>query len=192
MNWISPGSTSIAKDSVAKHCKSDQHKKAVKYSTQSELGADTYKESVVMNSPIARSFLKLSNEDRAGLKVKINTVYHIIKNERPYTDYPKLLELQTKNNVPELLISKTKKSYATDDAAALFGDFIGTFTLENLKKDLDKVHYYSILTDGSTDSSVTEQEAMYILFLHDGIPKVRYFIIESVQNANATGIQESI
>ena len=51
MNWISPGSTSIAKDSVAKHCKSDQHKKAVKYSTQSELGADTYKESVVMNSP---------------------------------------------------------------------------------------------------------------------------------------------
>ena len=120
-----------------------------------------------MASPIAKCFLKLSTQDRAGLKVKINTVYHIIKNERPYTDYPKLLELQSKNHVPELLNAKTKKSYATDDTGALFGDFIGKFTLERLKKDLSKVHYYSVLTDGSTDSSVTEQEAMYILFLHD-------------------------
>ena len=190
--WIRPGSDSVAKDSVAKHCRSDQHKKALEHTKRSLLGAEVYKESVVMNSPIAKSFLKLSPDYRAGLKVKINTVYHIIKNEDPYTNYPKLLELQTKNNVPELANSKTIKSYATDDAGALFGDFIGTFNLENLKKDLGKIHYYSVLTDGSTDSSVTKQEAIYILFLHDGIPKVRYFSVESISNANAAGIHEGI
>ena len=29
----------------------------------------------------------------------MNTVYHVIKNEDPYTDYPKLLKLQTKNRI---------------------------------------------------------------------------------------------
>ena len=33
-----------------------------------------------------------------------------------------------------------------------------------LKKDLDKINYFPVLTHGSTDASVTEQEAMYILF----------------------------
>ena len=33
---------------------------------------------------------------------------------------------------------------------------------------------------------------MYILFLNDGVPKVRYFSVASVKNANAAGIHESI
>ena len=169
-----------------------QHKEAVRLKMKSELGADIYKESVVMNSSIAKSFLKLSNEDREGLRVKINTIYYLIKNERPYTDYPKLLELQAKNNVQELLKNKTKSAYATDDAGALFGDFIGRYNIESLLKDLAKINYYSVLSDGSTDGSVTEQGAIYILFLNDGVPKVRYFSIENVKNASSQGIHESI
>ena len=38
---------------------------------------------------------------------------------------------------------------------------------------LDKINYFSVLTDERTDASVTEQEAMYILFLSkDEVPKV--------------------
>ena len=33
---------------------------------------------------------------------------------------------------------------------------------------------------------------MYILFLNDGVPIVRYFSVESVKNANAAGIHKSI
>ena len=122
----------------------------------------------------------------------MNTVYHVIKNEDPYTDYPKLLKLKTKNRVPQLLKSKTQASYATDDAGAIFGDFIGRYNVDILKKHLDKINYFSVLTDGSTDASFTVQEAMYILFLNDGVPKVRYFSVESVKNANAAGIHERI
>ena len=122
----------------------------------------------------------------------MNTVYHVIKNEDPYTHYPKLLKLQTKNGVSQLLKSKTQASYATDDAGAIFGDFIGRYNVDLLKKHLDKINYFSVLTDGSTDASFTVQEAMYILFLNDGVPKVRYFSVESVKNANAAGIHENI
>ena len=94
--WIT-GSESISKDSVSKHVKSEQLKLAIKKQQQSELGAYVYRESVIANSAIAKSSLpKLSPKDRAGLRIKVNTVYHLIKNERPLTDYPKLPELQKK------------------------------------------------------------------------------------------------
>ena len=83
-------------------------------------------------------------------------------------------------------------SYATNDAGAIFGDFIGCYNVNLLKKDLDKINYFSVSTDGSTDASVTEPEAMCILFLNDRVPKVRYFSVESVINANTAGIHESI
>ena len=122
----------------------------------------------------------------------MNTLCHIIKNEDLYTDYPKLLKLQTKNGVPQLFKSKIQASFATSDSGAIFGDFICHYNVDLLKKDLDKINYFSVFSDGSTDASVTEQEAMYILFLNDGVPKVRYFSVESVKNANAAGIHERI
>ena len=127
---------------------------------------------------------------RKGFALKW-TLYHVIKNKDPYTDYPKLLKLQTKNIVLQLLKSKTQSSYATDDIGAIFGNFIGHCNVDLLKKDLDKINYFSVLTDGSTDASITEQEAMYILLLNDGVPKAWYFSVESVKNTNAAGIHNS-
>ena len=34
-----------------------------------------------------------------------------------------------------------------------------------MKDYLVKDHYYAILTDGSTDSGILKQEALYVLFL---------------------------
>ena len=66
----------------------------------------------------------------------MNTVYHVIKNEDLYTDYSKLLKLQTKNGVPQLLKSKTQASYTTNDTGAVFGNFIGRYNVDLLKKRL--------------------------------------------------------
>ena len=62
-------------ESISKHVKSEQHKLAIKKQQQSELAADVYRESVIANSAIAKSFLpKLSPKDRTGLQIKVNTV----------------------------------------------------------------------------------------------------------------------
>ena len=72
----------VFQKTVSEHIKSEQHKLAIKKQQQSELGADVYRESVIANSVIAKSFLpKLSPKDPAGLRKKVNTVYHLIKNE---------------------------------------------------------------------------------------------------------------
>ena len=62
--------------------------------------------------------------------------------------------------------------------------------MDSLKKDLAKTRY-SVLCDGSTDKSVIEQEAIFILFLSDGFPALRYLSIEIVNNATASGVLSS-
>ena len=49
-----------------------------------------------------------------------------------------------------------------------------------------------MLNKGSTNSSVIEQELIYILFLNEGIPILKYFSIDFVSNADAKGIKETI
>ena len=50
--------------------------------------------------------------------------------------------------------------------------------MNSLKDDLLKTNNYSVLCDGSTDKSVTEQEVIFVLFLQDSAPKLRYFSTE--------------
>ena len=46
-----------------------------------------------------------------------------------------------------------------------------------------------MLNDGSTDSSIIEQELIYILFLNEGVPTLKYFSIDSVSNVDVVGIR---
>ena len=46
--------------------------------------------------------------------------------------------------------------------------------------------------DGSTDSSVIEQELIYVLFLNNGTLQVKFFSIESVKIADAEGLLLSL
>ena len=74
-----------------------------------------YRDSVIMNSPLAKIFLRLNPADKESLQAKFNTKYYILKNERPFTDYPDILNLQTKNQ-----IIKLGASYSTLDASVYF------------------------------------------------------------------------
>ena len=118
-NWIK-GTKNVAKDAVEEHVKGEPHLQAVKLSKRSELGAEVYRNSVIMNSPLAKSFLRLNPAEKDSLQAKFNTTYYVLKKERPFTDYPDLLNLQTKNG-----ISKLGASYSTPDASAYFAGYIG-------------------------------------------------------------------
>lgn len=52
--------------------------------------------------------------------------------------------------------------------------------------------FYSILIDGATDSSVTENELVFVRLVNCGVPENHYLSIEDIQNANAQGILNCI
>ena len=84
------------------------------------------------------------------------------------------------------------RAYLTDGKAAEFTDYIAKVTKDSLAKDISNSRFYACLNDGSTDSSVIEQELVYVLFLCEGRTTVEFFSIESVKHDNAPSIVESL
>ena len=185
-SWI-VGTENVSIDAVEKHSKSELHVRAIKLSKQENLGEENFREEIVMNSQIAKSFLRLNPADKNSLRVKFNTTYYVIKKERPFTDYPDLLKSQTKNGIENF-----GSSYGNADASAYFGDYTGKVLREDLKNLISKSNYYSVLSDGSTDLSVTWQETIYILFICGGVPVLKYFSIESVKVADSAGLKKTL
>ena len=64
-------------------------------------------------------------------------------------------------------------------------DYIGGEMKKSLAESVANARYFTFLSDVSTDSSVTEQEVIYVLFLDSGVLVVS---IKSVENANAEGV----
>ena len=77
-SWI-VGMENASKDAVEKHSKSEPHVHAIKLSKQKNLGEENFREEVVMNSKIAKSFLRLNPADKNSLQVKFNTTYYILR-----------------------------------------------------------------------------------------------------------------
>ena len=152
---MSPVSESIIKDSVKKNSESLQNCEAYKLQQKSDLGADLYMESVVLNSPLRKSFLWL-RDDKDGLHVEFRTVYHNIKNAPLYNHYPDFLILRRLNGVPALQQTKQANRYAIADVEIGFGYYIGRYLIDELKSDLAKTNYYSVLVEGSTDKAIVE------------------------------------
>ena len=176
----------VSKDAVEKDFKSEPHVCAIKLSKQENFGEENFFGEVVMNSQIAKKFFEIK-PCWHSLQVKFNTTYYVTKKERPFTDYPDLLELQAKKGIENF-----GSSYGHADASAHFGYYIGKVLCENLKNLISKSNYYSVLSEGSTDSSETEQETIYILFICGGIPVLKYFSIESVKVADSAGLKETL
>ena len=172
---------------ITKHLHSEQHKLAANLAKRSLLGAVAYKEAVSNESPIRRSLRTMSQRDRDQLATKFNCVYYLLKRECPFVDYPELLKPHQKNKGPEI-----GTSHKTDCAAADFSQGIADTYYQELIENLSKARYYSILNDGSSDTSVSEKELVYVLFLEDRFLKIKFVCKENVTNTNAVGILDCI
>ena len=89
--------------------------------------------------------------DKDSLLAKSNTMCYVLKRERLFTEYPDLLNLQNKNRIIKFGVSNSAPG-----ASGYFADYIGKVILEDLKKLVSKENSFSVLSDGSTDSTVTE------------------------------------
>ena len=79
-----------------------------------------------------------------------------------------------------------------DRAAPDFTYCIAEVKKEDLIKAISTSNYFSLLTDGSTDSVVIEEEVLYLLFLNEGKPQIKFFSIETPLHTTAEGLKEAI
>ena len=107
-------------------------------------------------------------------------------------DFPDLLKLHEQNKTPGIKECYRNDRAAANRAAANFTDSIAKVTKDSFAKDLAKARYFCIASNGSTDSSITEEELVYVLFLLCGKPMLKFLSIEPANNANAEGIHSCI
>ena len=153
---------------TVKNLKGKQHKRAANLQTKSEMGAELYQQNVVNVTPIFRGIVKMKEKDRDSRRINFYSAYYLAKMERPFSEYNSLLKLQIKNTITGI-----KPKYEPLNQAALFMDYIGGGIKKSLAESVANARYFACLSDGSTDSSVTEQEVVYVLFLYNGVPVVK-------------------
>ena len=129
--------------------------------------------------------MKMGEKDLQTLRICFNSAYYLVKQERSCSNYPNLITLQHKNSI------KKFQSYVADRAAADFTDCIAKVKKEDLIKAISTSNYFSLLTDGSTDSAVIEEEMLYLLFLNERKPEKKIFSIETPSHTTAEGLKEA-
>ena len=92
-------------------------------------------------------------------RTKFETAYFVAKEEMPLKKYTsKLLNNEERHGV------HVRKAYRNENTGVIFIDAIGESLATDLKNKIDEVHFYSILTHGSTDSATSENEAVFVVF----------------------------
>ena len=149
------------------------------------MGAEANEQNVVNVVPFFQGIVTMEEKDREPVTIKFNSALYLAKIERPFSDYDNLLKLQIKNTATGI-----KLKYELRNQAALFMDYIGGEMKKSLAESVADARYFSCLSDGSTDSSVTEQEVVYVLCLDNVVHVAKYVSIESVENDKAEGVQK--
>ncbi|XP_041376382.1 zinc finger protein 862-like [Gigantopelta aegis] len=139
------------------------------------------------------SFCSMTKVQELQQIKKIEIAYFIAKKELPFSVYEDLIKLETYHGV-----DIGDQAYTNHKQCAEFVDIHGQFIASKLHDDLSKAKFYSVLTDGSTDKSVTEKEVVYVLYFdpyskNDEIEvKLSFLYLKDVKKGDAPGILGAI
>ena len=121
---------------------------------------------------------------------KIEVAYYIAKEELPIIKYASLVDLEERHGVD------ISKAYRNRNSGGVFIDCISDTLADELKQKLLKVNFYSILTDGSTDSAISENEAVFIIYSDPGVETIKIVVsflkLVFLKSAAAYDIVDSI
>lgn len=83
-------------------------------------------------------------------------------------------------------------SYRSDKQCREFYHFIADVEQKKMAKTVKHSSFVSIVVDGATDSSVTEQEIVYICTACAGQVSVNFLTVAAVEKADAKGIYAAV
>ena len=173
--------SSLKKDNIVKHSKSDMHKKALSISKRPRTMEDLYR-----STPIGRALACASEEEMLRVSKLVDVAYVVAKEELPFSKFPALVEVEKRHGVD------LGNTYTTEHKCKEFVCLIGETMRNEVLDSLKQAKYFSVLLDGSTDCSVTEKELIYVMYVNAGKPKCRFLCLKDVADASAVGIKNTL
>ena len=173
------------------HAEGEPHKKAYDLHLK-EQGLSIRQRSEVSNpnsGGVLRGLDVMKQKDFEKTKKKFETMYFVVKEELPITKFSKILELEGRHGV------ELGNAYRNSMSGSIMIDFSGKWLLNDLKKTLEQSEFFSILTDGSTDVSIIEKEAIFAITFDPSPPgtdkigiKISYLSLEDLHGADAKNV----
>ena len=120
--------------------------------------------------------------------ILFNTAYGLAKKNSPFTDFPTVCNIQEKNRLVGLLC----EIYITDKAAKHFTSSITKTLRQKTAADLQKARFVSVMSDGSTDTTIDEQEVVYVQCVDHGNPVTKLASIQALEHGNAEGVHQGV
>ena len=173
--------SSLKKDNVGKHSRSDMHKKAVDIYKRPKTMEDLYR-----STPIGRALAGASAEEMQRVSKLFDIAYMLAKEELPFSKYPSIIEVEKHHGVD---IGNT---YNTEHKCKEFTCLIGEIMRSQILDGLAHAKYISILMDGSTDCSVVEKELFFVMYVASGKPQCHFLCLKDVSDASAAGIKATL
>ena len=138
-NQFVHGCSTMKVESVKKHEQSQHHKAA-------ELSH--YAHEHPESAPMEVALQHMAREDLANMKRLFNTAFYLVQAERPFSDFPGLLQLQARNGL------SIGNAYCNEKQAKIFISFI--------VKSLHDSDFCSVSFDSSTDQGNTDEEMIQV------------------------------
>ena len=172
------GSTNFKLESIKHHHESASHKSNVQ------------KEKALTARPgtsVAEKTIETLNKSNYLRLTKLfKNAHAVAKHARPYTDYTWLCKLDEAKGVD------VGNTYRNNKQAVNFIHYIAEAKRKDISAQFQLSKFMSPISDGSTDSSSSEAEIVYIRHCHRGIVKTNFIGVKNIPKADADGIYTAI
>ena len=191
--WI-VGADSVRTSNIRDHSHADQHIHAMSLLKREQAKASN-SACCSYSSPIAYALSKLPDQEKAQLRVKFDIAYFIAREKMSFSKYLKLSKLEAKHGVP------VGTAYTNDVAGKTFIHYVAEAKRQELAEKLVCAKYFSLLMDGSTDSSNTENEVLMVVYCDTQATttndemvhtKTEYFCVLRPSSDSASGLLECV
>ena len=142
-------------------------------------------------APIAQALNFLPVDEGKRLRVKFDIAYFVATEQLAYRKYPRIYKLEARHGVtwvaPTCIKMQVKISFTT-----LQNQRFNFLLSPKLRK------FFSLVTDGSTDSSNTENKLLLVLWCDSDAgdenihTRMRFLSIHKPQHVNAEGLLQSL
>lgn len=195
-SWAFEGSTNLRLTNAQDHAKGEPHRRALDLSLY-EMGKTGQERSKILLShsgdlqqqQITVGISKMMADDFEELKIKFDVAYLIAKEELPMSKYSSLLDMEERHGV------KIGNAYRSAMSCSDFISAIGNEMTQQLIETLNGAKFFSVLSDGSNDVSITEKEAIFLQYLDTnppGIDQVQvttsFLKLADLKDSSASGV----
>ena len=124
----------------------------------------------------------MNSETKEKLSKLFKTCHALAIHNRPFTDYNWLCQLDGAKGV------KIGKPYRNSESAKEFTKAIAQVERKSLASAVKTAKFVSVLSDGSTNSAVCEQEMFFLRYVEDGMPVVKFAASVQVERSDSASI----